>query len=404
MRKLFNAFLEGYLKAGGLEFGIWSSLFGYNSTEGLRLQMNVRTNEAFSRKLMVSAYWAYGLKDNRLKYNLQTELFLNRKSWTKIGLQYKNDIDKLGISDEYIEDQGLVEVFYALNTQFADLKKNAMGETYKLWFESDFWNRFNEKVMFTAHSYFPQDNFRFGFNKNSDIATSYHNTELAFITRYSSRETRMVKGNLRIGVGASGSNVYTLIYATGLKNVLGGDFSYHKISLRVERHLKVGVLGKMFYSIRLTKIFGQIPYTLAEIPPANESFLAGERTFNKMKYFEFVTDQSIQLLCKHHFEGFFLNRIPLIKKLKLREVVGFNLIWGNYSQKNTDMIPDTRDAEGNYMYRNFKSLRINEPYMEVSYGIENILNFLRIEAVHRLTYLDKDTKSFGLRASIYVIF
>lgn len=405
-RKLFNTFFDGYYRSGGFDAGMWSSLFGYNSTEGLRIQFNVRTNEILSKKFMVSAYWAYGFKDKRLKYNLQTEFFLSRKHWTKIGLQYKKDLDKIGITDEYAEDHGFLDVFYALSTQFADLKKNAFGEIYKIWFESDFLYRFNEKVMFSTHSFNPQNKkvFPFAFYDNNDVKTSYQVTELAFITRYSAKETRTVKGNLRIGVGATGSNVFTFIYAAGLKHVLLGDFSYHKLSLRVERRWKLGMAGKLFYSINATKIFGEIPYTLSEIPPANESWLAGERTYNKMKYFEFVADQSIQAIVMHHFEGFFLNRIPLLNRLKLREVIGVNLVWGSFSDKNMQLIPDTRDVYGKSIYRSFKPLRINEPYIEVSYGLENILKFLRIEAVHRLTYLDKDTKPFGIRASIFIIF
>jgi len=405
-RKLFNAFFDGYYRSGGVEAGMWSSLFGYNSTEGLRLQLNVRTNELFSKRFMVTAYWAYGLRDKRLKYNLQTEFFLSRNHWTKIGLQYKKDLDKIGITDDYAEDHGFLDVFYALSTQFADLKKNAFGETCKIWFESDFLNRFNEKVMLSTHSFYPQNEtvFPFAFYDHSVVKKFYHVTEMAFITRYSAKETRTVKGNLRVGVGATGSNVYTFIYAAGMKDILGGDFSYHKLSLRIERRMKVGMAGKLFYSVNATKIFGRIPYTLSEIPPANESWLAGERTFNKMRYFEFVADQSIQVILKHHFEGFFLNRVPLLNRLKLREVAGINLVWGSYSDKNMQLIPDSQDANGEYIYRNFKPLKINEPYIEISYGLENIFKFLRIEAVHRLTYLDKEMKPFGIRASIFIIF
>ena len=406
LRNLFNAFFDGYYRFGGVEAGMWSSLFGYNSAEGFRLQLNIRTNEILSRRFMVSAYWAYGFGDKRLKYNLQTEFFISRKHWSKIGFQYKKDLEKIGITDEYAEDHGFLDVFYALSTQFADLKKNAFGETYRIWFESDFLYRFNEKIMFSTHSFYPQNEklFPFSFYKDNNIKTFYRNTELAFITRYSAKETRTVKGNLRVGVGATGSNVFTFIYAAGLKNIFNGDFSYHKFSLRVERRWKLGIAGKLFYSINATKIFGQIPYTLSEIPPANESWLAGERTFNKMKYFEFVADQSVQAIIKHHFEGFILNRIPLLNRLKLREVVGINLIWGSFSDKNMQLIPDKGDIYGKSIYRNFKPLRINEPYIELSYGLENIFKFLRIEAIHRMTYLDSKTKPFGIRGSIFVIF
>ena len=260
-RKTFNAFFDGYYRTNGLEFGMWSSLFGYNSTEGLRLQVNMRTNELLSRRFMLTYYWAYGLKDKRLKYSMQAEVFLNRKWWTKIGIQYKKDIEKIGITDEYAEDHGFLDVFYAMSTQFADLKKNGRGNTCKLWMESDIFSGLNEKVMFTIHSFYPQQNsdFQFAYYDNGIIKNNYNITELSFITRFSAKETQTVKGNLRVGIGATGSNVYTFIYSLGLRDVLYGDFAYHKLSLEVERRWKLGIAGKLFYSVKATKIFGKSP-------------------------------------------------------------------------------------------------------------------------------------------------
>ena len=46
-----------------------------------------------------------------------------------------------------------------------------------------------------------------------------------------------------------------------------------------------------------------------------------------MNFFEFVVDESVEGIFLHHFNGLLLNRIPLMKRLKLRSIAGFNFVW-----------------------------------------------------------------------------
>ena len=109
-----------------------------------------------------------------------------------------------------------------------------------------------------------------------------------------------------------------------------------------------------------------------------------------------------------------LNRIPGINKLKLREVISFSAIYGGLTNKNNPYhaaernsglydFPHTVFANGNnaqgdvdyidgvpYIHDDF---RISSPmgplpYMELTVGLENILKFIRIDYIRRLTYND----------------
>ena len=120
--------------------------------------------------------------------------------------------------------------------------------------------------------------------------------------------------------------------------------------------------------------------------------------FNMMQYFEFVSDQFVSLNYQHNFEGLGLNSIPLIRRLKCRFVAHGNLLFGNVNQKNKDLIPS---KIGDEQISSFTSLDPKKPYAEVGYGIENIFRLLRVDFIHRLTYLNNPgAKNFGVKFSV----
>jgi hypothetical protein len=117
-----------------------------------------------------------------------------------------------------------------------------------------------------------------------------------------------------------------------------------------------------------------------------------------MNRFEFVSDRYASLQLQHSFEGLLFNRIPAIRKLKWRLVGTANVLWGSLSQKNIDIIPEDINADG-VVVRHFGPLG-DVPYVEVGYGIENIFKFIRVDAIHRLTYRNRPgVSTFGVKFS-----
>ncbi|GAB3828969.1 hypothetical protein GCM10028895_43240 [Pontibacter rugosus] len=74
-----------------------------------------------------------------------------------------------------------------------------------------------------------------------------------------------------------------------------------------------------------------------------------------------------------------------------------NILYGNLSQKNLNLMPVTIPSGATQ--ETFKALG-NTPYVEVGYGIENIFKVLRVDAFHRLTYLDEGARKFGVKVSV----
>jgi hypothetical protein len=104
-----------------------------------------------------------------------------------------------------------------------------------------------------------------------------------------------------------------------------------------------------------------------------------------MNYFEFVCDRWAAVQFEHNFGGLLFNRLPLIRRLKWRELVTAKVLVGSTSAANIATIPAT-DSRGTAV-EGFNTLN-RTPYVELGYGIDHIFKVLRVDAIHRLTYRD----------------
>jgi hypothetical protein len=182
--------------------------------------------------------------------------------------------------------------------------------------------------------------------------------------------------------------VVQLHYTAGLKDVLGSQYAYHKLDFNMRYWFNVRAMGWTRFILRAGKTFGQAPFLLLDVPNGNETFLQAFRTFNAMNRFEFAADQYASLVVEHHFSGFLFNRIPLLRKLKWREVATFKAYMGSMRADNLARnAPSRFDVNNPSGYLGFM-VPNRTPYMEAAVGIENIFKFVRIDAVFRLNYND----------------
>jgi hypothetical protein len=97
-----------------------------------------------------------------------------------------------------------------------------------------------------------------------------------------------------------------------------------------------------------------------------------------------------------------LNRVPLVKWFKLREVISFSGMYGELSIKNN---PAIYPKEGLFHFPEGTHPLSKTPYIEASAGVENIFKILRVDYYRRLTYLgDPDTKRNGFRIAMRFTF
>jgi hypothetical protein len=399
--EILNIFVNGYKKIDkwNLDIGPYLFLYANNNIEGHRFRLGFKTDPGFSRKWIVSGYGAYGFRDQKFKYGGGIDYIFSRKPWTMAGISYSKDLERLGVSAETI---GTNTIFGAFS-RFGTFRRPYWQEDVSMYFRREIVKGFTGSVQLRHRNFDPLFDFAYRslpeLGTESPLKSTYDITELNVEGRIAGNETFLQNDNERISMGTGNSPAFTFRYTLGMKNFLQGDFNYHKFAVNVKQTFRLGILGRTHYNLTLGYIPSTIPYTLLYTPLGNQSPFYVDNAFNLMKYFEFVSDRYLTLRIEHNDEGFILNRIPAIRKLKWRLLATGRVFYGQLSRQNL-ALASTIDAEGNPI-QTFNRIG-STPYLEVGYGIDNIFKFGRIDAIHRLTYKNNpDVTPFAVKISFW---
>ncbi len=392
---IIKIIVGGYHDAGKIDIGPYVSTFAVNNIEGFRIQPGFRTNEKFSKKWVFGGQLGYGFKDERVKYMAFVQNIMSRRKWTTLTLRARSDISRIGIDDESAGDNFLL----LASQRFGNFRRGYYFDEARLDFRRELFKGFTQRIAFKYFTFEPTFPFAY-YDKPEDLTTSavrenFDAAEVIVESRYARDELFIQSDNERLSLGTVRWPVITVRYTRGMKGVLNSHFEYDKLRLSVYRRLRFGPLGAGYFNLTAEKVFATLPYPLMALHLGNETPLFTSITYNLMNYGEFISDRFASLQYDHHFEGFLLNKIPLMRKLKWRLVGTANIIYGGLSQENRDIIaPFTPDGEPTTTFGYFKPDR---PYIELGYGVENIFRFFRVDFVHRLSYLDNpDIRKFAV--------
>lgn len=379
---------SGYWDVGKLDLGPWWLLWANNDIEGIRLGFGARTNQNFSRNVVLKGDFAYGIRDQEFKYGAGIDFILSRKKWTVMGFEHRKEIDPVWA----VSDGTLNSTAFRSFARFGDLETPFRHYTSTFKFQTTPSKGLITQIGFKQQNFTPLKQFSFfeqpGDN-NSNFGTSFETSEVNFEIRYAKDELFIIDDNDRLSLGTIRSPRITLKYSVGLNDLLGSDFDYQRLALRFDKNVRMGGLGVSNLQIDGGYIFGQVPFPLLKTHIGNEFPVYYEFAFNQMNFFEFASDKYVELKYLHHFEGFILNRIPLMKKLKWRLVGIANFAWGSVRNENLEEInPLVTNADG-VDELPFTTFDGSKPYVELGGGIENIFKFFFIGAVQRITYLDR---------------
>jgi len=409
--EIVNILINGFKRIDNIDYGPYLYTYGWNNVEGHRIRVGLRTNQFFSRKWVYSGYLAYGTRDEQLKYGFDITHIISRKRWTTVSLEHKYDLEQLALIDNSLATNSL---FFAF-TRLGDLDRTRPFYTRSL--KLNFTREVRRGLTLNVQSYLwnfqPQrDLYKFAYYNNPDhgeagadssIARSFETAEFTAELRYGRDETFIENENRRISLGATRWPILSAKYTAGIKGigipgVFNSDLSYHKFQLSAIQFVRYGLIG----TGKITVIGGYtpsvVPYPILRSHLGNQTFFMNLSAFNMMQFFEFISDRFVSLNYQHNFEGLGLNSIPLIRRLKWRFVATGNVLIGRVDQKNYDLVPPVADGD---IVQGFRSLEPQKPYVEVGYGVENIFRLLRVDFIHRLTYLNNPgAKPFGVKLSI----
>lgn len=405
--KLVEASVRNYYDLGSFEAGPLVYSYNYNPVEGSRFRIGGRTNTDFSKKLMLEGYLAYGTHDKMLKGSLGSELLLDKKRWTKIGLLLRDDLERTGSLDEFF----FGDSFLSFATSFGGWNKLNRSVNMRAWVESDIAKSINGKLFFSRKTFDPvSPEYVFAWYTDSErniLSENYISGELGFSLRFQPKAVYVVDGLRRFPVNFNRFPALNFTYSRGIKNLFGSDFNYDRIYTEVSNNFSIGGLGRIDLSLNYSKVFGSLPYPLLINASGNESVFYSGRLFNLMKYGEFVADEAFQAFMEYHMDGLIMNKIPIIKNFNLRTVVSARLFMGSFDNKTNGFYDESDNPQGllplsinGVMLTSFNPASYDKPYSELSYGIENIFKFLRVDLVQRLTLLNNpDVRRFGIKFS-----
>ncbi|RNI31867.1 carboxypeptidase-like regulatory domain-containing protein [Rufibacter immobilis] len=393
--------IAGYKHAGPyFEIGPVNTFYSFNPVEGFRLRVGGRTTTTFSKRVMFETYAAYGFKDEKWKYYLGgTYSFSNRSIFEfpvrALRVNYQKDTKIPGQDLQFIQEDN-----FLLSFKRGTNDKWLYNETYNIDYLHEFRNRFSFRVGFKNWKQTPAGSLEYlkaegtapaegttapnGSEQIENITTSEVRLEL----RWAPHE-EYVQGKLYRFPIVNRYPVFTLRAAAGIKGLFNGDYDYQSLTLNVTKRFYMSQLG---YSDVITEggyIFGKVPFPLLAIHRANQTYSYQIQSYNLMNFLEFVSDQYASINIDHCFNGFIFNKLPLIKKTKLREFATVKVLYGKVREENDPEVNKDLLAFPAYATGLPTTYSLDKkPYVEASLGVGNIFKFFRVDVVKRLTYLD----------------
>ena len=404
---LFSGYMQTHPDAtkSKFEVGPMNSSIGGNDLEGFRVRAGGGTTPAFSKHLFLEGYTAYGFGDNKLKYDIAAEYSFNeRKQYLKefprhsIRLGYMYDVNKLG--EQYIntgKDNFLLSIkridelraTYLRQAEISYLKEHYNGISYGASIRS-------KREYTTQYAPFQ----RIEAKESISPIDHYDMTTLELRFRYGKDEKFFQTRNHRIPITFD-TFIFHINHQMGIKNFLGTDYDYHRTDIGFQKRFWFSAFGYLDAIVKAGKVWNEVPYPLLILPNANLSYTIQPETYTNMNPLEFINDEYASWDLTYYMNGNLLNRIPLIKKLKWREVFCFRGLWGNLTDKNNP----TKEQGGLYLFPQETYRMGKTPYMEASIGIENIFNAVRVDYVWRLNYHNhQGIQKNGIRATIALSF
>lgn len=395
---------SGYIGKGLFEIGPIPSFYSFNPVEGSRFKFGGNTTDEFSKRLVLEGYGAYGSKDQKFKYNLGAIYSLNGESVYKypvssIAVRTTRDIRVPGQELNFLDnDNFLLSFRRGHNDRMIYFNKTQVE------LHHEFDNHISFKLGFKKETLTPGGRLIFPLNTNESRMDNISTVALTGVFRWAPGE-KIYQGKRFRRIINTGKPIFSLSGEVGIKGLIGGQYDYQRFIFAANKRIFMSQLGFSDVVFESGIQFGKVPYPLMMIHRANQTYAYQANSFNLMNTLEFMSDRYSSLQFQHGFNGFILNKVPLLKKMDLREWLSLKVLYGHVN-------PENRMNNGEFGTFNPTPgskpalFVLNRgPYVEGSVGLGNIFKILRIDVVKRFTYLDNPSVSkWGIRAKIGIDF
>ncbi len=375
---LADMVVNGFLNTKYVGFGPYSSLYSFNELEGDRVQLGIRTTKKLSRRFRIMGYAAYGFKDKTLKGGGTFEYMFDNQPTRKLTLSYKHDAMQLGNGPSIYGSGGLMSSVLAK----ANSQKMSMVNDYSLSYQHEWSQNFNTIAALESRRVFSNMFVPMvspgGYRFNS-VGYNQAHLQLRF-----SKDEIVTRGVFDKHYIYSKYPVVTVDLIGSTKGIGKNEYSYFRPELSLHYTLTLPPLGLSKFDFNTGTIVGRVPYPMLKIHEGNGTYTFSRNSFACMDYYEFASDLWATLFWEHNFKGFFLGKIPLLRRLQWREVASLRAAYGTIRKENNGILGEQRS--GAVMLFPQGMNKLNRPYVEMGVGVTNIFRFLRIDAFWRMTH------------------
>jgi Family of unknown function (DUF5686)/CarboxypepD_reg-like domain len=397
-----TAFTAGYKSAGKVDIGPIGNFYTFNPIEGQRLRFGGRSNTKWSTRYFGESYIAYGFRDERWKYFVSASYALNNKSiytfpFHYVQVSFLHDTRNLGQENVFAQGNNFFSSFSR-----GDNSKWLYNDLLRISYVHEYDNHFSYNLGFKYWQQQPTGSLTYRYEPapdQFDTVPKLTTTELSATLRWAPHELFFQNKAGRSDI-VNKYPIMTFQYAHGIGGLLNGAYNYNAFHLNIYQRWYLAPFGYSDVTLDAGFLGGNLPFPLLIIHPANQSYFYSENAYNLMNIGEFVSDHYAGINIDHFFNGFFFNKIPGLKRLRLREVIAAKVLFGGLRDENNPAVnpsqmkfPLTNGLTSTYALG-------RQPYVEASVGINNIFTIWRLDLVKRFTYLDHPgIPIWGLRIS-----
>ncbi len=401
--KVLSTLISDYIRPGGdkakFAIGPIFSTVSRNDLEGWRLRLGAMTTANLSRRWFASAYGAYGFRDHKAKYGASVEYSFVDKQFhpgefpiRSLKVSHSYDTDRIG---QAYAEQGTI--FNAVTRGKNDLMTYRRLSSVAFNYETDRHLNFSLGLTHTRQEATPFVQFTTGSGQRFS-----HFNQTAAVVEFTwapgEKYYQSINGRKRI---ATTNPVLRLTHTWAPGGILGTRWGVNKTEMMVDKRWYFSAWGHLDARLSGGHVWDRTVFPSLLVPNVNLSYFIDSKAFALMNDMEFVNDSYVELHMTYNANGALLNYIPLINKLKLREIIGFHAIWGHLSRKNDpalnpDLLLFPESAGTKQIGR--------VPYMELNVGLSNILRILSVQYVHRLTHRGPGLPKNGVRVGFHFSF
>ncbi|MCD4747166.1 MAG: DUF5686 and carboxypeptidase regulatory-like domain-containing protein [Bacteroidales bacterium] len=361
----------------------------FNTVQGFNLRFkfgyfkNLRKKKYFS----VAPKIGYGFSDKKWLYTLKSKYYYNPEKFAFLTVEGGKDFIQFNPNDP---------ISPLINSLYTLLDENNFMKIY----EKDYINirqgqelingifsffgleYSNRKPLVNTTSYTwvstsreytsndPQypDNPEPSFTENQALIFSA-TLRLRFKQKYISIPDKVI-------IGSKFPDLY-ISYQKGIYGFVGSDVNFDLLKFNIRDRIRMGLLGESRYSAtygffpnnRKMEFMDYKHFNANKTIYANNNFEA----FQLLDYYSYSTNKNFfEVHYEHHFNGFIINKLPLIRRTKWKAVGGVHFLSNN----------------------------INSDYLEVSVGIKNIFKVARIDFITSFSSNKKLCSGFVFRLAL----